>query len=465
MDMDLSLPPDFVWGVATAAYQVEGAWDADGKGPSNWDALSHRPGGLLDGATGDVACDHYYRLEADLDLLADLGVDSYRFSVSWPRVQPEGRGAWNTRGLDFYDRLVDGLLTRGIEPAVTAYHWDHPLPLELAGGWMNRDMVGRFADYVEGLALRYGDRVSRWVTLNEPLSVTTGSMLGFFRLDGPLGMDALLVGHHQLLAHGEAARRLRGASVRGEIGITVNLAGMEPADDDPSTLDAAHRAEVLEDRFYLDPLLLGHYPTLDGEPVIACDDSDLALIATPIDFLGINWYCPGRIMSPTRAPSRPATGPLEELLARMPEVVGYARTDVPGAETNVMGWPVVPEAFGSVLRWLRDRYPGLPPVYVTENGLPRADTVNPVGRVRDEERIAYLEGCLAQVGAAVKAGMDIRGYYAWSFMDNLEWGLGYGPRFGLVHVDFATQVRTPKDSFRWYQRLMSSHRIARERAV
>jgi len=460
-----SLPDGFVWGAATAAFQVEGGWNSDGKGPSNWDALAHRPGGLADGATGDVACDHYHRLDEDLDLLEALGVDSYRFSVAWSRVQPDGRGAWNPAGVAFYDRLVDGLLARGIDPALTIYHWDHPLPLEEAGGWMGRDIVNRFADYTSGLAERFGDRVGRWITLNEPLSVTTGTMLGFSRLDGPKGWDGLLAGHHQLLAHGEAVRRLRAASVRGDIGITINVAGMTAADRDPATLEATHRAEVLEDRFYLDPLLLGSYPELDGKPVIACDAKDLELIATPIDFLGVNWYCPGRIVPADRATPVTSDNPLEQLLGAMPSVVGYGRAEIPDAPTNVMGWPVVPEAFGRVLGWLGESYPDLPPVFITENGLPRADTVV-AGRVRDDERIAYLDACLEQVVGAIRQGLDVRGYYVWSLLDNLEWGLGYGPRFGLVHVDFDTLTRTPKDSYGWYQRRITDHRNARaERAA
>ena len=453
--MNHRFPPGFVWGAATAAYQVEGAWDADGKGPSNWDALAHRPGGLA-GATGDVACDHYHRLEEDLDLLAELGVDTYRFSVAWSRVQPDGRGSWNPAGLGFYDRLVDGLLARGIDPTLTVYHWDHPLPLELAGGWAERDTVERFADYTSGLARRFGDRVGRWITLNEPLSVTTGAMAGFSRLDGPLGWDGLVVGHHQLLAHGEAVRRLRDAGVTGAVGITINVAGITAAADDPATVSAAHRAEVLEDRFYLDPLLLGSYPELDGRPVVDCEPGDLEVIATPIDFLGVNWYCPGRVVAADQAAPVATDNPLEALLASMPAIVGYGRTDVPGAKRNVMGWPVVPSAFGDVLRWLRDRYE-LPPVYITENGLPRHDVVVE-GRVRDTERVDYVSACLDELAEVMAEGLDVRGYYVWSLMDNLEWGLGYAPRFGVVHVDFDTLVRTPKDSFRWFQRLIAQHR-------
>jgi beta-glucosidase len=453
------LPHHFRFGVATAAFQVEGAWDADGKGPSNWDALAHGSPGLAGGATGDVACDHYHRLEEDLDLLAELGVDSYRFSVAWSRVQPTGSGAWNPAGVAFYDRLVDGLLSRGVEPVLTVYHWDHPLPLEEAGGWLSRDMVDRFADYAAGLGERFGDRVARWITLNEPLSVTTGTVLGFSRLDGPHRLAGLAAGHHQLLAHGAAVRALRAAGAR-EVGITINLAGITPAD--ASSAEAALRAEVFEDRFYLDPLLLGTYPVLDGEPVVACSDDDLALIREPIDFLGINWYCPGRVVDASRAPAPTSEpGTLEHLLAAMPSVLGYARVPVPGAPTNLMGWPVVPAAFGDVLRWLRERYPSLPPVHITENGLPFDDRLDEP----DLARIAYLSGCLAQVEQAVADGMDIRSYAVWSLLDNLEWGLGYGPRFGLVHVDFETLARTPKQSFHWYRDLVAAHRAERrERA-
>ncbi len=456
---ELAFPPGFVWGAATAAYQIEGAWNADGKGPSVWDVLAHR-GDFAGGATGDVACDHYHRLEEDLDLIAQLGLTSYRFSVSWPRVQPEGRGRWNEQGLLFYERLVDGLCERGIEPALTLYHWDHPYPLERAGGWMNRETAHRFADYAAGLAERLGDRVARWITLNEPLSVLTGNMLGFSRPDGPLGMDGLLVAHHLLLAHGLAMSRLRAAGVRGEIGITLSLAGVEPASDDPRDLAAAARAEVHEDRLFLEPILLGSYPELDGEPILTARAADMETIRAPIDFLGINWYAPAHIAEPGRgAPAeQPDAGDeasLERLLAGQAELLGYVRAPIPGAVTNIMGWPLVPEALGELFAWLRRCYPTLPPLYVTENGLPVPDRPDADGAVRDPKRIDYLRRCLLQVQGALQAGMDIRGYYVWSLLDNLEWALGYGPRFGLVHVDFETLERTPKDSYRWYRDLIA----------
>jgi len=449
-DLLRRLPPDFTWGAATSAFQIEGAWDADGKGPSVWDALGHA-GRLAGMATGDVACDHHGRLDEDLDLLAGLGATGYRFSVSWPRVQPDGV-AWNARGLDFYDRLVDGLLERGIAPALTLYHWDHPLALEQRGGWLTRDMACWFGDYADGVARRLGDRVAHWMTLNEPLSVMTGYALGFSRPEGAVGLDgALRVAHHQLLAHGTAVQRLRALDLVGDIGIAVNVAGVTPAEDTPACRAAALRAEVLEDRLFLDPLLLGRYPVLDGGPVVECEDEDLRLIAAPIDFLGINWYCPASITPPGSSAPAAQVLTLDDLLATAPSVFGYGRTDVPGAERNVMGWPVQPAAFGEVLRWLRRSYPDLPPLYVTENGLPAAD----VADLPDHDRIAYLSGCLAQL--ARSEGLDLRGYYVWSLLDNLEWGLGYGPRFGLVHVDFDTRTRTPKASYHWYRDVIAAH--------
>ena len=434
------LPPGFRWGVATSAYQIEGAWNVDGKGPSVWDTLAHRPGGFAGGATGDVACDHYHRLDEDLDLLSGLGVTGYRFSVSWPRVCPTGRGGWNERGLAFYDRLVDGLLARGIEPALTLYHWDHPQALEDAGGWMNRDMAGWFADYAAYLARRLGDRVGRWITLNEPLSVTLANMAGYGRPAGPLGRAGLSVAHHLLLAHGVAAARLREIGVSGEIGIAINLAGTEAASDVAADVAAADRAEAYEDRLFLDPLLRGRYPLVGERPLLDVDPDDLAVIASPIDFLGVNWYAPACVAD----------------AAGNAALFGYTRTDFPAAPRNMLGWPVLPERFGDLLAWLRERYPNLPPVYVTENGLPLPDCVTAPAAVADPARVDYLRRCLHQVRSAIATGLDIRGYYVWSLLDNLEWAFGFGPRFGLVHVDFDTLARTPKDSYHWYRELIAA---------
>ncbi|WIV54709.1 GH1 family beta-glucosidase [Amycolatopsis nalaikhensis] len=435
---DLAFPPGFRWGVATAAYQIEGAWDADGKGPSNWDTRAHRPGGLAGGATGDVACDHYHRFAEDLDLMAGLGVDSYRFSVSWPRVQPAGRGRWNSRGVGFYDRLVDRLLDLRIDPMVTVYHWDHPQPIEDAGGWADRDTAARFADYAEGLAVRLGDRVRHWITLNEPLSVMHAEMTG--PPGDPVRRHGLRVAHHLLLGHGLAVPRLRARVPDAEIGISLNLAGTTPASERPQDNTAAARADAYEDRLFLDPLLRGDYPHLDGGPVIEADAADRAIIAAPLDFLGVNWYAPARIAA---SPSG---------------VFGYTRVEIPGASTNLLGWPVVPHGFGALLTWLRANYPDLPPIQVTENGYPGLDEPDVTGSVQDLRRIAYLRGCLHEVRAALDAGSDIRGYHVWSLLDNLEWEHGYRPRFGLVHVDFATLARTPKASYRWYRQFLSGQR-------
>ncbi|WP_433432602.1 glycoside hydrolase family 1 protein [Nonomuraea sp. CA-141351] len=394
---DLLFPPTFTWGAATSAYQIEGAWDVDGKGPSVWDTLAHQRG-FAGGATGDVACDHYHRLDEDLDLMAVLGIDAYRFSVSWPRVQPDGRGSWNPAGLAFYDRLIDGLLARGIEPLLTLYHWDHPQALEDSGGWLSSETAERFADYAEGVAARIGDRVRRWITLNEPLSVMSAHISGASRPAGPLTLDdGLRVADNLLAAHALATPRLRD---HGEVGIALNLAGFEG--------DAAERARAHEDQLFLDAVLKGE----------------------PIDFLGVNWYAPARVIA--------SHDPL-----------GYARTDFPGVPTNMLGWPILPERLGDLLRWLRDTYADLPPVHITENGLPL-----PAG-IHDPRRIDYLRSCLTQIKAALDDGMDIRGYHVWSLMDNLEWDHGYDPRFGLVHVDFDTLTRTPKDSYHWYRRLIA----------
>lgn len=459
-DVACQLPPGFEWGVATAAFQIEGGWDADGKSPSVWDAIAHGPVGLMGGATGDVSCDHYHRWEHDLDLLAQLGVGSYRFSLSWPRLQPDGRGAWNQRGFDFYDRVIEGLLARGIAPTVTVYHWDHPLAVERRGGWLDRDTAHRLAEVAGEAGRRFGDRVARWITINEPLSVMTGYALGFSRLDGPVGLDGgLRAAHHQLLAHGESVGQLHAAGVVGDIGIAVNIAGVQAADRSSSAVEAAARAEVLEDRLFLDPLLLGSYPTLDSRPVIDASADDLAIISIAIDFLGLNWYCPAYVDLPDQQTAPTAgTGTLLDLLTDAPATFGYRRTDIPGAERNVMGWPVSPGDFGVALDWLTATYVDLPPLYITENGLPRHDVVS-AGMVDDAERIVYLNACFEQVEAAIARGTDIMGYYVWSLLDNLEWGLGFGPRFGLVHVDFETLRRTPKASFTWYRHLIASHPV------
>jgi beta-glucosidase len=387
---------DFVWGVATAAFQIEGAWDADGKAPSVWDTLRPR----------EVTCDHYHRWEEDLDLVADLGVTSYRFSMSWPRALTEG-------GLDFYDRLVDGMLARGVEPTVTLYHWDHPQWVEDAGGWLSADTPSHMADYAARVADRLGDRVTRWITLNEPQSVLIANILGVGRPAGPLGRRGLDTVPNMVLAHERLVEVLRPTGA--PVGIALNLTGFE---GEP---EYVAKAEACEDRLFLDPVLAG----------------------PAIDFLGINWYSPARVIPPKAVP--PDASDLDRLFGGLADIFGYSREN--DAPHNMLGGTVRPAALASLLAWVRATYDDVPPIYVTENGLAMEGD-----DVHDAPRIEYLRGCID----AVRADGDVRGYFVWSLLDNLEWGLGYRPRFGLVHVDFDTLKRTPKDSFRWYRDLIAS---------
>ncbi|GAA2104437.1 GH1 family beta-glucosidase [Streptomyces albiaxialis] len=457
------LPPDFTFGTATAAYQIEGAHDEDGRGPSIWDTYCREPGRIEGAATGDVACDHYHRYREDVALLRELGVDSYRFSVSWPRVQPTGTGPANAPGLDFYDRLTDELLAAGIRPAVTLYHWDLPQALEDRGGWRVRETAERFAAYTALVAERLGDRVHRWITLNEPFcSAFLGYATGRHAPGAREGRGALAAAHHLLVGHGLAVRALRAADVAGEIGITLNPDRLLPATGSPADQAAVRRAETLHNETWFDPLFAGRYPRGEAETWGPAAEGathrrpdDLALIGAPLDFLGINYY-------------RPLT--LADAPYRDPDPVTRTATDIRVAERprddvrhTTMGWPVVPHAFTDLLVDLSARYPALPPLLITENGSAEADTVTedgPRGRVHDADRIGYLRDHLAAVAEAVRAGVDVRGYYVWSLLDNFEWARGYGQRFGLVRVDYATQRRIPKDSYHWFRDLINAHRKA-----
>ncbi|MQY05522.1 GH1 family beta-glucosidase [Actinomadura macrotermitis] len=437
----MGLPAGFQWGVATAAYQIEGAVAEDGRGPSTWDTFAHTPGRVAGGHTGDVACDHYHRWPEDVALMADLGVDAYRFSIAWPRVQPAGSGAVNPKGLDFYERLVDGLLERGIAPAATLYHWDLPQPLEDAGGWMERDTAHRFAEFAHLAAERLGDRVATWITLNEPVVVMAyGYAFGVYAPGRTLMLDALPVAHHQLLGHGLAVRALREHGAR-QVGLTNHYS---PAWARDASSDADRRAagafDDLMNRLFTDPVLGGGYPV--ELPAGVVRDGDLAVISAPIDFLGVNYYQPTRLAAPAEGSPLPF------------DMVGIEEHPKTG-----MGWPIVPDALLSLLRTLDTTYGDrLPPLYITENGCSFPDAVGPDGTVDDADRIAFLDAHIAAVRTAVDEGVDVRGYFAWSLMDNFEWAEGYGPRFGLVHVDYATQRRTPKRSFAWYRDLIAASR-------
>jgi len=451
----VELPRGFELGVATAAYQIEGAVHEDGRGPSIWDTFSHTPGRVAGGDTGDVACDHYHRYAEDVRLMGDLGVDSYRLSVAWPRIQPEGRGAANPAGLAFYDRLVDALLEQGIAPAVTLYHWDLPQALEDGGGWRSRDTAQRFAEYAALVHEHLGDRVRRWITLNEPFcSSFRGYATGRHAPGAREGEGALMAAHHLLLGHGLAVAALRADAREGQqAGITLNLQPVSAATPSPQDLAASERALLRANLLFTDPVLAGRYPDLARETYAALTDfgylhdGDLATIAAPLDFLGVNYYFPTRVRAAPHAQDDPARRTADDL--------GTEDVISPDEELTTMGWPVEPAGLTRLLEWLRDTYPALPPIYITENGRACDDVVGPGGQVDDPDRVRYLAGHLRAVADAIDAGVDVRGYYCWSLMDNFEWAEGYARRFGLVHVDYATQQRTPKASFGWFRALIA----------
>jgi beta-glucosidase len=440
-----AFPPGFTWGVSTASYQIEGAVSEDGRGTSVWDTFSHTPGKVRDGDTGDVACDHYHRYADDVALMADLGVGAYRFSVSWPRIQPTGEGPANAAGLAFYDRLVDALLAANIDPLVTLFHWDLPQALEDDGGWLSRDTAMRFGEYADLVAERLGDRVKLWITLNEPVILTSlGYVLGV-HAPGRTGVaNALPVLHHQLLGHGLAAAAIRRHST-ADVSLANNYtpAWAVGPDGRPETATDEDRAaaefyDLYHNRMFTDPLLLGAYPpgfealsTVDVDSLIL--DGDLAVISAPLSALGVNYYNPTAI----RAAKPGADLPFDRV-----DLAGYDRTG--------FDWPIVPAGLRETLvTLLHERYPGvLPPLWITENGC-----AYPRG-VADPERVAYLDSHVRAVHEAIAAGVDVRGYCVWSLMDNFEWAEGFSKRFGLVDVDFTTQQRTPRSSYRWYQSLI-----------
>jgi len=439
-----SFPPEFAWGVATSSYQIEGAVAEGGRGESVWDVFCRKPGVIRDGHTGDVAADHYHRWAVDVEMMAELGLTAYRFSIAWPRVQPDGKGPANETGLDFYDRLTDALLARGITPVPTLFHWDLPQPLEdEQGGWLSRDTAQRFAEFAELAAERLADRIPLWITLNEPFVVMAfGYALGMHAPGQALMLGALPVAHHQLLGHGLATSALRAAGAR-QVAITNNHSPAWPASDDPADVAAARAYDTMHNRLFGDPLLLGRYPDLSAFGVDGLDcvlDGDMAVISAPLDALGVNYY------SPTRLSALPDS----ELPFRMEPIPGYPVT--------AFGWPVIPAGLTEILTAMKDRYGDrLPPVYITENGCSVHDELTD-GTVDDQPRIGYLDGHIRAVHDAMTAGVDVRGYFCWSLMDNFEWSEGYHQRFGLVYVDFETQYRTPKASFGWYRDLIAAQR-------
>ncbi|WP_405774070.1 GH1 family beta-glucosidase [Streptomyces sp. NBC_01538] len=448
-------PDSFTWGVSTASYQIEGAVHEDGRGPSIWDVFSHTPGATARGDHGDVACDHYHRFREDVALVRDLGAGSYRFSVAWPRIQPEGHGPANQKGLDFYRRLTDELLDAGVEPWLTLYHWDLPQQLEERGGWRTRDTAERFADYAALVHDALSDRVTWWSTLNEPYCTAfLGMATGEHAPGTREGHGALAAAHHLMVGHGLAVQAMR-AQRRGaeKFGITLNLTEVRPASADPADRAAAERFDLMHNRVFTDPILAGTFPSREREVWSDITDfafrrpDDLALIRQPLDFLGMNVYCP------TYAKFAPTADPDPRFrTAADIDVVSAPPADLP---RTAMGWPVDATVLTQLLRGLNKDYRGLPPIYITENGAAFRDVPDATGHVPDPERIAYIDSHLGAVQDALAEGIDVRGYFCWSLLDNFEWAYGYAKRFGLIYVDYDDDLRrVPKSSYHWYRDLI-----------
>ena len=449
-----AFPPGFTWGAATSSYQIEGAVHADGRGPSIWDTFSHTPGRTRDGDTGDVAVEHYTRYPEDVALMAELGLTAYRFSVAWPRVMPLGAGRVEQRGLDFYRRLVDELLDKGIAPWLTLYHWDLPQALQDDGGWTARDTAERFADYAAVVYDALGDRVPHWSTLNEPWCSSLLSYQAGLHAPGERdGARAARAVHHLLLGHGLATRVLRDRSAP-DVGLTLNLTPIDPASDAAADRETARRVDGQQNRMWLDAVLLGRYPDdvvadleAAGAP-LPVQDGDLEVISAPLDWLGVNYYFRSTVVSGSTS-GKPS-----------PWIGGQDYEDVdPTGEATTMGWGVTPDGLRELLVRVRDQWPSIPLV-ITENGSAWDDGVAPDGRVHDPARVAYLLRHLDSAAAAIGEGVDLRGYFAWSLLDNFEWAHGYAQRFGIVHVDYETQRRTPKDSALAYADVIRGYREA-----
>ncbi|MBL8101463.1 MAG: beta-glucosidase [Anaerolineales bacterium] len=432
-------PHNFLWGAATASYQIEGAWDEDGKGESIWDRFSHTPGKIEDSSTGDVACDHYHRYEEDIALIRRIGLKAYRFSIGWARVLPQGRGKINLKGLDFYDRLVDSLCAANIEPFLTLYHWDLPQALQDEGGWENRDTCHAFADYTTVMVKRLGDRVKYWTTFNEPSVITyDGNLSGEHAPGIQDPRVAFQVAHHLMVAHGLGVQALRSTNPQVEAGIVLNLWMADPATNSPEDIAAAETAWNRSETLFLDPIFKGHYPhaayELAGENMPAVKDGDMTLIAQKLDYVGINFYSRNLVS---------ANGNIDI---------------VPGSEYTEMGWEVCAPALRRMLNKINSDY-DLPPIYITENGSAFKDEVSADGKVHDPRRLDYLKQHFIQTHLAMQDGVDVRGYMVWSLLDNFEWGHGYSKRFGLIRVDYDTQQRTIKDSGEWYAEVIRTNQI------
>ena len=481
-DLAAKIPPAFTMGVATAAFQIEGALDEDGRGPSGWDVFAAKPGAIVNDDSPAIASDHYHRMPEDVALMKNLGIDSYRFSLSWSRIQPGGSGPVNSAGLDFYDRLLDQLLASGISPMVTLYHWDTPLPLDEAGGWMNRDTAYRLGEFAAIAAAAYGDRVARWCTVNEPATVTTnGYALGLHAPGEALLLKALPTVHHQLLGHGLALQALRAAKVPGEIGMTNVYSPMMPASINPLDKLSSGLMDVAQNRLFADPVLLGKYPDVIRAATFfssfSPSDEDMRLISQPLDYYGLNYYMPTRVAAGPGEGSVPpgmAEAMGDDLSGTAPGAPFHI-TSFPDAEVTAYGWPIKPEYMAVALSEMAERYPDLPPVFITEGGASFEDVIitgHASGQlmIPDERRIRYLAQHIATALEATAPGgpaesIDLKGYYVWSLLDNFEWSAGYKQPFGLLHVDPGTQERTPKASYYWLQEMLAARKDAAAAAV
>ena len=431
-----TFPPGFVWGAATSAYQIEGAWNEEGKGESIWDRFSHTPGRIHNGDTGDIASDHYHRYREDIALMRQLGLKAYRFSIAWPRVLPQGRRTVNLAGMDFYDRLVDALLEGGIQPFPTLYHWDLPQALQDEGGWGNRDLCGYFADYCQLMVKRLGDRVTAWTTFNEPQVVfNDGYINGTFppgNSDPALGYQVM---HHLLVAHGLSVQAIRASGTHAQAGIALNVWPLDPATDSDADRAAVEQRWQMATALFLDPLFRAHYPLAAQSALqsVTMQPGDMALIAQRLDFLGVNYY------------ARSVAG-----------VQGDVKQS--GSEYTEMGWEVHPPSLRTMLLRLTREY-SPPPIYITENGAAFVDTISEDGLVHDPRRVHYVREHLKELRLAIDQGAIVQGYFLWSLMDNFEWANGFSKRFGVIYVDYATQRRIVKDSGDWYSQVIARNGV------
>ncbi|MGH7045717.1 MAG: GH1 family beta-glucosidase [Stellaceae bacterium] len=446
--MAATFPDGFLWGASTAAYQIEGAVREDGRGPSIWDIFCSAPGTIANGDSGAVACDHYHRWPEDVALMRELGLGAYRLSIAWPRILPEGRGAANAKGLEFYERLVDGVLEAGIAPWICLYHWDLPQALEYRGGWQNRDTAHWYAEYAQLAARRLGDRVKHWATFNEPNCACLKGYGDGEHAPGIRGRASALAAIHVMnLAHGHGVAAMRAERTDLLLGNIYNFHPYEPASEREEDEIACEMLDALWNRSFPDPQMLGHYP----EPLAAemveplVQPGDMEIIKQPLDYFAFNHYTRSRVRRDPDHPFEVGTLPPE-----------------PGRPVTEMGWEIAPEAFRQVMIEAKERYSGELPIYILENGAAFPDRIEADGHIRDERRIAYLRQYLGAVQDAIAAGVPVKGYFVWSLLDNFEWTLGYSRRFGLVHVDYETQERRPKDSFHFYAELADGAPLDRE---